>query len=232
MAETTKVYIIDDDEPVAIWLARLLTRAGLEAETFGTAEAFLEEYQGGLGCIVLDVRLPGMSGPALQGLLARKGWNIPIILCSGYGELPVAVEALKEGAIDFIEKPFRPDVIRGAIDRALREGQKRQEDDERAMKRAEIMGRMTAREREVARLLLRGKSVKEVAFDLGISHKTVHAHRSSILQKNGVRSVLELAARLFGWDWSIDDEDGSELDRIPPASPRRTPSPDEILREP
>jgi len=191
------VFVVDDDEAVRRSLRRLISSAGMAVEDYATAEEYADRCDPSRpGCLVLDVRMPGMSGLELQRMLQQKGIRTPVIIISGHGDVPKAVQAMKGGALDFIEKPFKGDVlldrIRQAIelDRQVRRRQARQ---------AEVQSRLallTPREREVTELLATGTPVKQVAYQLGLSRKTVDVHRSHIMMKLQIDSLVELVRML------------------------------------
>lgn len=187
------VFVVDDDEAICESLRLLIADIGLEVRTFTSARQFLEEYDPSHpGCLVLDVRMSGISGLELQARLNEMGVHIPTIIITGHADVPMAVEAMKAGATDFIEKPFRDQVlldsIQKAVDLDLRVRRQRQEHQD-IQSRIQLL---TQREREVMNRLVAGKSNKNIAFDLGISQKTVDFHRANILDKIGVSSVVEL----------------------------------------
>jgi two-component system response regulator FixJ len=187
------VFVVDDDEAVCESLRMLIGDIGLEVRTFTSAKQFLEQYDPSHpGCLVLDVRLSGMSGLELQSRLTEMAIRIPTIIITGHADVPMAVEAMKAGAIDFIEKPFRDQVlldsIQKAVDMDLRDRRQHKERQD-VQSRIELL---TQREREVMDRLVAGKSNKSIALDLGISQKTVDFHRANILEKVRVSSVVEL----------------------------------------
>ncbi len=187
------VFVVDDDPAMRDSLRWLIESTGLQVETFGDAQTFLARIRPDLpGCLVLDVRMPGMSGLDLQAELTRRGIGLPTIVVTGHAEVPMAVRAVKAGAIDFIEKPFSDQLL---LDR-VRQGieMDRQERDGRA-RRAEILRRMsllTQREREVLDLVVVGKANKEIAAALHLSPKTVEVHRAHVMEKMQASSVAEL----------------------------------------
>ncbi|MBP7050171.1 MAG: response regulator transcription factor [Phycisphaerae bacterium] len=187
------VFIVDDDEAICESLRLLIGDIGLEVRTFTSAREFLEKYDSSrLGCLVLDVRMSGMSGLELQSRLRELGHSIPTIIITGHGDVPMAVEAMKAGAMDFIEKPFRDQVLLDSIQKAIDLDLRiRRQHKERQDVQARIQ-HLTQREREVMDRLIAGKSNKTIAFDLGISQKTVDFHRANILEKVGCASVVEL----------------------------------------
>lgn len=190
------VFIVDDDDDIRISLSRALRTRGYKTEAFASAQDFLESYDNELpGCLILDYGLPGMSGLELQQVLVKRGRALPIIFITGHGGVPEAVEAMKYGAVDFLEKPFRQDVLIERIEKALQldararcyEGKSR---DVRAR-----FERLTEREREIAELLVSSpsnSSSKDVGRHLGISPRTVDHHRARILEKMQIHSVAEL----------------------------------------
>ncbi len=187
------VFVVDDDQGVRESIRWLIESVDLAVETFGSGQEFLDAYDPDKpGCVVLDVRMPQTSGLELQKKLLARGLEIPVIIVSAYGSVPVAVEAMKAGAVDFIEKPFSDqallDRIHQAIakDRDVRRGK---------AKRAEVAARveeLTSREREVMDLVVVGKATKRIAVDLGISPKTVESHRARIMHKMAADSLAEL----------------------------------------
>ena len=188
------VFVVDDDESMRASLRELIASADLSVETYQDAPSFLQAYDPGwTGCLVLDVRLPEVSGLDLQAELADRGIDLPVIVISAYADIPTAVRAMKGGAIDFLEKPFPGGVLLECVERALHLEVRRHE--ERRLRAALTRRRdgLTAREREVMDLMVRGRSVKEVAGELGLSLKTVHIHASRVMSKMEAGSVIELA---------------------------------------
>jgi FixJ family two-component response regulator len=187
------VFVVDDDKAVCKSLGFLLRTAGHDVETFPSAAAFLNAYDPGRrGCLVLDVRMPRMTGLELQQELNARAWRIPAILITGHGTVPMAIAAMKAGAFDFIEKPLRDDVLLESIDRAL------DWDDSTRNETLALAGlkaraaQLTDREREVLALVAAGESNKAIARQLGISFRTVELHRSHILEKMQARTVAHL----------------------------------------
>lgn len=190
------VFVVDDDAGVRKSLSLSLSRRGYHVESYDSAEAFL----GGLddtkpGCLILDVRMPGLSGLDLQKALADRNVRIPIIFVTGHGDVPMSVEALRGGALDFLEKPFPQETLLARVDEALNRAR---ESAGEAARGSEIRARLallTAREREVFDLLVAGpadQSSKQSARTLGISHRTVEHHRSRIMEKTGANSLPDL----------------------------------------
>ena len=186
------VFIVDDDEAVARSLRRVITSTGSEARAFTDAEEFLASYGGEPGCLLLDVRMPGMGGLELQERLNEAGVDLPIVFMSGHGDVSTACTALRKGAVDFLEKPFREEALLECVEEALARQSERALVRKRRAERDELLGKLTAREREVLAALVAGRTVKEIAFELGLSHKTVQVHRSNIMEKTEARSVVEL----------------------------------------
>jgi two-component system response regulator FixJ len=187
------VFIVDDDAAIRRSLRFLIESIGLSVETFSTAEEFLEVYAPAQpGCLILDVRMPGMSGLHLQEELAARRVEIPVIVVTGYAEVPMAVRALKAGAVDFIEKPFSDqqllDRVREAIDTDARRREERAERDEMTAR----IARLTLREREVFDGVVAGKANKVIALELGVGTKTVEAHRAKLMKKLKVDSLADL----------------------------------------
>jgi len=195
------VFVVDDEEPVGDSIAMLLRTVGLTARVYRDPRAFLDDYRPEQpGCLLLDVRMPQLSGLELQQELIRRNVTLPVIFISGHGDVPMAVEAMRAGALDFMQKPFNDDELIRRVQKALE-----QDAQERALleRREEIERRwaeLTAREREVARRIADGQANKVVAAELGISARTVELHRARILQKMGVRSLAQLVRILMMLD--------------------------------
>ena len=186
-------YVVDDDEAVRELWRWLMESNAIAVKTFASAAAFIEAYRrGDPGCLVLDVRLPGMSGPELQGYLKREAIEIPIVFVSGHGDVPTAVNAIKGGAVDFIQKPFdyheAVSVVRRALERDA-EGRDRRASQAQF---AERLASLTEREREVMRFIAEGKPNKLIAERLDISIRTVEFHRANVMDKMGADSVAAL----------------------------------------
>jgi len=187
------VFVVDDDEAMRNSLRWLIESVGLAVECHDSAESFLDSYYPGRsGCLLLDVRMPGMSGLELQEYLHRNEINIPVIIITGHGDVPMSVRAMKEGAIDFIEKPFNDELLLDAIRNALAVNEKQRE---KQALRAELVARLatlTPREHEVMEMVTAGRSNKEIASALGVSAKTVEAHRAKVMDKMQASSLAEL----------------------------------------
>jgi len=193
-----RVAVVDDDESIRFVVETLLEREGIAAESYASAEAFLEALDdGSTGCLVLDLHLPGMNGLELQQVLARDGHRIPIIFFTARGTVPDAVSALKNGAIDFVEKPFDNKELLAKIRQSLNAGAK-QQDRATAAQSAQRLGSLTSREREVMERVVSGRLNKSIADELGICIKTVEYHRARVMQKTGARSVAQLVQFALG----------------------------------
>jgi two-component system response regulator TtrR len=193
-------YVVDDDESIRSLWQWLLGSNGIAVQTFATATSFIDTYRrGDAGCLVLDVRLPGMSGPELQSYLRREALEIPIVFVSAHGDVPTAVNAIKGGAVDFIQKPFDYREALAIVRRAL---ERDAQDQDRRARREQLAGRLAAlteRERGVLQRVIEGKANKVIAAELEISVKTVEAHRAKVMEKMGVDSVAELVQRIIGF---------------------------------
>jgi len=193
MKSEPMVFIVDDDESVRKSIARLVKSIGLNAETFPSPQSFLDrEPYNGPCCLVLDVRMPGMSGIDLQRELEKSGLFLPVIFITGYGTVPMSVQAMKNGAVDFLPKPFKDQDLLNAIQQAIDKDKQTRKD------LAEIEGiqrridQLTHREYEVLSLIISGMLNKQAAFHLGISEKTVKVHRARVMKKIQVDSLAEL----------------------------------------
>ena len=193
MAAEPLVHIIDDDDAARESLAFLLGTAGVAVRTYESAVAFMEALPAiNGGCVVTDVRMPGMTGMELLQRLRERGIGLPVIVITGHGDVPLAVEAMKLGAADFIEKPFDDEVLLASVKTAL---DKRLEDRERDAKRIEIKEKFAAlspRERQVLDGLIAGNPNKTIAFDLGISPRTVEVYRANLMTKMDASSLSEI----------------------------------------
>ena len=187
------VYVVDDDESVRIALQRLVRSSGLTVEVFSSADEFLERNpRDAPSCAVLDLAMPGMDGLELQAQIREQSLPMGVVFLTGQGDIPASVRAMKHGAADFLTKPVDADALLAAVDAALLEQTRlRQErlDQARIMER---FGLLSPREREVMEFVVKGLLNKQIAAELGISEKTVKAHRANVMHKTGVRSVAEL----------------------------------------
>ena len=187
------VFVVDDDEAVRESLALLVQSVGLEVETFDSAGAFLDAFDSERpGCLVTDIRMPGMSGLELQERLTEDGALVPVIVLTGHGDVPAAVRALKGGAVDFVEKPYNPQALLDLVQQAIvRDAEVRRQAAQEA-EVAERLARLTPREHEVMTLVVAGKANKVIAIELDISERTVELHRGRIMKKMQVRSLADL----------------------------------------
>jgi two-component system response regulator FixJ len=187
------VFVVDDDEAVRTSLRLLLKSVGLPVETFASAQEFLDQFDPDrAGCLVLDIRMPGMSGLELQQHLNDRHSIMPVVFITGHGDVPMAVEAMQAGAVDFIQKPFRDQDLIDRINRALEKdremrGELRERDEIRRR-----MSQLTPREREVLELVTQGKANKVIAGDLNVSQRTVEIHRARVMEKMGANSLAHL----------------------------------------
>jgi FixJ family two-component response regulator len=198
MSEPT-VFIVDDDEAVCDSIRELVASIGLAAETFASAQAFLDVFDPARpGCLVLDVRMAHMSGLALQAALNERHARIPIVFISGHADVATAVETMKAGAVNFVQKPYREQQLLDSINEALAKDAGMRAGAGAQDKVTAALDALTAREREVLDLVAKGLPNKLIAKQLGISHRTVEQHRSHIFDKLGVTSVAELIHALPG----------------------------------
>ncbi len=193
MSDELTVFIVDDDEPVRDAIGMLLDTVDIPYRGYGDAQAFLEDFDSAqTGCLVLDIRMPGMSGLELQEQLIEMKASIPIVFITGHGDIPMAVEAMRRGAVDFIRKPFRDQELLDRIHEAL------SVDDEQRSREADIdavrakVAQLTPRETEVFERVTAGQANKVIAIELGISERTVEIHRSHVMQKTRARTLADL----------------------------------------
>lgn len=188
-----RVFVVDDDRSARDSLATLLQASGYVCETFQSAAEFLARHPAQLrGCIIADIRMPDMDGLALQEELIRRGASLPVIIVTGHGDVPLAVRAMKAGAIDFLEKPFEEAALLNSVGRALEEARtvgERSSINEEARDR---LAQLTDRERQVLELVVEGHANKVIAYHLSISPRTVELHRARVMDKMLARSVAEL----------------------------------------
>jgi FixJ family two-component response regulator len=186
------VFIVDDDDDFRDSMQWLLEAEGLSVTGFASASAFIETYDGQPGCMLLDVRMPDINGLALQQMLLDKGFSLPIIVISGHGDIPMAVTAIKSGAMDFIEKPFDDAVLLHRVNLGLKQaGEQHRQNLLRNETRSRYAS-LSRREKEVMALVVAGRANREIAEDLGISPKTVEVHRSRVMGKMQAGSLPQL----------------------------------------
>ena len=187
------VYVVDDDPSVRTALERLFTSVRLAVETFNSAQEFLEHEQAdGPGCLVLDVRLPGLSGLDLQAELAKTDADLPIVFITGHGDIPMSVRAIKAGAVDFLPKPFKNQDLLDAVGKAIDQHRKTRSDHAERRKVQRRVEMLTDREREVLVLVVAGMMNKQIAKRLGVTVATVKVHRGHAMQKMQVDSLAQL----------------------------------------
>lgn len=187
------VFVVDDDEAVRGAMRLLLKSVGLTAVAYASAGEFLAHYGTDQpGCLLLDVRMPGMSGLELQHQLNLRGAIVPVIFMTGHGDVPMAVEAMQHGAFDFLQKPFRDQELLERVQRALEKDRSAREQLRQTDRIRERFGSLTPREREVLILMTRGKPNKVMAAELGVSQRTVEIHRARVMDKMEARSLAQL----------------------------------------
>jgi FixJ family two-component response regulator len=193
----SKIFIVDDDNAVRNALKLLFRTAELDVQTFPSADAFLADADlGQRCCVLLDIRMPGMTGTALHEELLRRNIRVPVIFITGHGDIPMAVDAMRKGAFDFIEKPFDDEQLLSQVLAALESFEGREV--EKAEPAASLDELLSSRQREVLQRVLDGKPSRQIAEELAISVKTVEFHRARIMQKLGVRTAAELFRRCLG----------------------------------
>ena len=187
------IFVVDDDPGVRQSLEMLIRAIGQSVETFASAGEFLDAYTSERpGCLVLDLRMPGMSGLELQEELGSRGSNLPVIFITAHGDVPTAVDAVKGGAIDFIQKPFRDQDLIEKIELALEQNERALED---TAERGDVQARvasLTSRERQVMDIVVDGRTNKTMAAELGLSERTVEIHRARVMSKMGAESLADL----------------------------------------
>jgi two-component system, LuxR family, response regulator FixJ len=188
MSNEAVVHIVDDDESLRRALQRLLRAAGYTALTYGTAAAILDAAERLSGCILLDLRMPDIDGLEVQARLTKLGIRLPVIVVTGHGDVPTAVRAMKAGAHDFLEKPIDEEMLLAAVQAAFREGAQEVRADEAAQAAQRLAG-LSPRERQVLEGIVAGKPNKVIAYDLGISIRTVEVHRARLLTRLGTHSM-------------------------------------------
>ena len=188
------VFVVDDDESVRTALKRLLKSAGHKVITFSCAEEFFDhDHRFDVsGCLVLDIRMPGLSGLELQNQMAAAGINIPIIFITGHGNVPASVRAMKAGAVDFLEKPFDDLALLDAIHRAIAKDTRAKQAQAKIREINQRVASLTPREQEVFTLVVTGMLNKQIAFELGITESTIKVHRAQVMQKMSAESFADL----------------------------------------
>ena len=187
------VYVVDDDEAVRDSLQWLLEGQDYRVRTFESAEAFLSRYEAReVACLIADIRMDGMSGMELQERLLERQSPLPIVFITGHGDVPMAVESMKKGALDFIQKPFDEAHLLGLVERMLAKAHETFSVHQQAASREALLAKLTSRETQVLERIVAGRLNKQIADDLGISIKTVEAHRANIMEKLNANTVADL----------------------------------------
>ena len=200
-AEVPVVFVIDDDESMRRGLTNLFESVGLRVEAFGSAPELLQRKLPDVpGCVVLDVRLPGMSGLDFQDLLEKAAIHVPIVFMTGHGDIPMSVKAMKAGAADFLTKPFRQQEMLDAVTAAIERDRKRRKDEKIVSNLRALFDTLTPRERDILALVSAGLMNKQIAAELGIAEITVKIHRGRVMKKMGAKSLADLlrAAEILG----------------------------------
>ncbi len=184
MSDEATVFIVDDDEAVRDSLSFLMQSVGLKTESFDSADSFLQASPTQrAGCLLLDIRMPGMSGLELQGVLEEREIHLPVIFISGHADVPMAVRALKAGAFDFVEKPFNDQLLLDCVQRAIEADRQKRQNEAQLDEWRALMATLTPRELEVMELVVDGAANKVISATLGVSLKTVEAHRARVMDK-------------------------------------------------
>jgi len=187
------VFIVDDDPAIRFAMQALMDSVNIDHEIYASGDEFLQGVDDHrAGCLVLDIRMPGLGGLELQDELIKRGSTLPIIFITGHGDVPMAVDAMQKGAVDFIQKPFRDQDLLDRIREALKTDQERREEQQKHAEVAERLARLTNREREVFDLVVTGKPNKVIAYELGVSQRTVEIHRARVMEKMQARSLADL----------------------------------------
>ena len=211
---STVIHVVDDDASFRTSIGRLLRASGYEVVLYESAKQLLEQMPDEVGpsCILLDVRIPGLSGPELQNCLAERGSKVPIIFLTGHGDIPASVQAIKAGAEDFLTKPVPKDKLLDTIERAIARDQSIREQRARLNTLHTLVSALTPRERQVFELVVRGKMNKQIAHELGTTERTIKAHRQQVMEKTQVQSLAELVslAERLGILAALPGADGSD----------------------
>ncbi len=193
MSEEPRVFIVDDDEQVRSALTLLMESVGLKSESFASAQEYLDQFNASKsGCLILDVRMPGLSGLDLQARLSAEKIHPPIIIITGHGDVPMAVRAVTAGAVDFIEKPFNNQSMLDNVHRAIEQDAKQRGESSRLQDIERRYDELTPREKEVLQCVIEGKRNKIIAADMNISQSTVEAHRSKVMEKMVAKTLSDL----------------------------------------
>ena len=191
--ENPTVFIVDDDPAIRFAMQALMDSVNVAHEIYGSGDEFLEKVEEHRpGCLVLDIRMPGLGGLELQEELITRGSTLPIIFITGHGDVPMAVEAMQKGAVDFIQKPFRDQDLLDRVREALLTDKERRMEQEKHAEVEKRLARLTNREREVFDLVVTGKPNKVIAYELGVSQRTVEIHRARVMEKMQAKSLADL----------------------------------------
>jgi RNA polymerase sigma factor (sigma-70 family) len=190
------IHIVDDDASFRTALERRLKKAGYEVATYPCAQQLLDRLpdENGPGCILLDVRIPGLTGPELQTRLVERGFTLPIIFLSGYADVPTTVKTIKAGALDFLTKPIASEQLLGAIEQAMANHESLRGAKQRLNALRTQLETLTPREHQVFELVVQGKINKQIAQRLGTTERTIKAHRHKVMEKMGIQSLAELVS--------------------------------------
>jgi two-component system response regulator FixJ len=214
MASEKLVHVVDDDDSVRRSAAFMLKHAGYRVEVHVSGVAFLKEAKGAeRGCVLLDVRMPEMDGLEVQQEMVRRGIDMPVVILTGHGDVGVAVKAMRAGAVNFIEKPYEKEALLGAIEEAYARLDRGHDKDLKAAEAKVRLASLTGRERDVLNGLVAGNPNKTIAYDLGISPRTVEIYRANMMEKLRVRSLSEALRIAF-----IAEEAADPVVQVPPAS--------------
>jgi RNA polymerase sigma factor (sigma-70 family) len=190
----TIVHVVDDDASFRTAISRMLRAAGYEVVTYESAQQLLDRLpiESSSGCLLLDVKIPGLSGPDLQRQLAGRGFALPIVFLTGQGDIPTSVQTIKAGADDFLTKPVSKHMLLDAIERAVARHRSARERHDHLNSLRSLVAKLTPRERQVFELVVRGKMNKQIAFELGTTERTIKAHRQKVMEKIGAQSAGQL----------------------------------------
>lgn len=192
------IFVVDDDKAARDSLSWLISSVGLHVETFDSAQAFLDAYDTSRsGCLLVDVRMPGMSGLDLQKRLAENPHCLPVIVVTGHGDVQMAVRAMKDGAFDFIEKPYNDQVMIDLVQKAVQECERRRTEATGVQEVRALADALTPREREVMDMIVAGNTNKQIAYGLDIREKTVEAHRAKVMDKLQAASLADLLRKVM-----------------------------------
>ena len=198
------IFVVDDDAAIRDSLRMMLETAGYTVRDFASAQSFLSDPDLRGGCLIVDIRMPGMGGLELQEELVRRKANIPVIVMTGHADVPLAVRAMRAGAIDFVEKPFDQERMLQSVSDALAAGERAQSRAAEAKQARELLNLLTPREREILDQLVKGHANKVVAHQLGISPRTVEIHRASIMEKLHARNLSNVVRTALAASWEVN----------------------------